>query len=287
MIISEIKSYVPDNPYTNDDLAKYLDTSNEWIVKRTGIESRNWTEESIESMATKCLEKLDDLEVDAIIVTSMSSLNSAPSLSSVCAKYLKLSDCMCIDLNAACTGFVYAMQVAEGLLSTGFNKVLILSVEKMSSIVDLNDRSTAILFGDGAAATVVKSGGNEISFKYNYTNHENQSLTKFGDEHLKMDGQTVFKFATQTIATALDNYGNLDDINWFVFHQANKRIINNIIRNYDIDESKVVINIEKVANTSSASIPIALSTVALKPGDKVMMIGFGAGLSTGCIVYEH
>lgn len=287
MKIEEIKSYVPNNPYTNDDLAKYMDTSNEWIVKRTGIESRNWTDETIATMASRCVSKLDNTNIDAIIVTTMSTLDSAPSLSSMVSKELGVNDCMCIDLNAACSGFVYGFEVAEGLLSTGFKRVLILSIEKMSSIIDKEDRSTAILFGDGASCVVISPGGNNLQFKYNHTNHDNQSLVKNENDYLKMDGQAVFKFATKTIASALDSYGDISDIDWFVFHQANKRIINNIVKKYKIEESKVVINIEKIANTSSASIPIALSELKLKAGDKVMMVGFGAGLSTGAVVYQH
>lgn len=287
MRISEIKSYVPKYPYTNDDLAKYMDTSDEWIVKRTGIESRNWAPESIEEMARKCIIQLDTKSVDAIIVTTMSTLNSAPSLSAICSKYIGSETSMCIDLNAACSGFVYGFQVAEGLLATGFNRVLLLSIEKMSSIIDKKDRSTAILFGDGACGVILEGQGHKLCFKKNRTIVDEKALIKRDGEYLKMDGQAVFKFATKTIADCIDAYGDLTDIDWFVFHQANKRIINNVVRKYQIDEQKVVINIEKIGNTSSASIPIALSEVNLKPGQKVMMIGFGAGLSTGCVVYEH
>lgn len=287
MIVKEIRSYVPKTSYSNDDLAKYMDTSDEWIVKRTGIESRNWAEETIEEMAMNCLDKLENRNFDAIIVTSMSTINSAPSLSSICAKHLNLTDCMCIDLNAACSGFVYGAEVAEGLLATGFENVLVCSVEKMSSIVDLHDRSTAILFGDGASSIVFTRGGYDLQFKYNKTAHENHALEKKEGEYLKMEGQTVFKFATGTIAEALGAYGDLSDIDWFVFHQANKRIIDNIVRKFKIDTEKVVINIEKIANTSSASIPIALTDVNVLDGQKVLMVGFGAGLSTGSVVYKH
>ncbi len=287
MKIEQIVSYVPDNPYTNDDLSQMMDTSDEWIVKRTGIESRNWTDQTIEEMAGKCLSKLDERQFDAIIVTTMSAINSAPSLSSNCAKELRLTDCMCIDLNAACSGYVYGLQVAEGLLATGFNRVLVLSIEKMSSIIDKHDRATAILFGDGASATVLSSGGHDLQFKFNTTVNDNLALTKYANLPLQMEGQAVFKFATKAIAEALDKYPDISDIDWFVFHQANKRIIANVVRKYKIEQSKVIINIEKIANTSSASIPLALSQVDLKPGDKVMMIGFGAGLSAGSVVYEH
>ncbi len=287
MQITEIKSYVPNAPYTNDDLSKLMDTSDEWIVQRTGIESRNWTTETIEEMARKCLEQLTVQNVDAIIVTTMSTINSAPSLSSQCARYIGSKQAMCIDLNAACSGFVYGLSVAEGLLATGYNRVLLLSIEKMSSIIDTTDRKTAILFGDGACATILEAGGNNLAFKYNLTTPDDLVLTKNHGEYLQMDGQAVFKFATKTIAECLEAYGSLEDIDWFVFHQANKRIINNVIRKFKLDSSKVIINIEKIANTSSASIPLALSEIKLKRGDKVMMIGFGAGLSTGCAVYEH
>ncbi len=287
MRVEQIATYVPDNAVTNDDLSKVMDTSDEWIIKRTGIKSRNWAEESIEQMAAKVIAKLDNYQFDAIIVTTMSNLNIAPSLSSMCAKTLGQTDCMCIDLNAACSGFVYGLNVAEGLLATGFEKVLLLSVEKMSSIIDKGDRSTAILFGDCAVATVLSKGGNSLVHKYNQTNNDNLSLTKYDGDYLKMDGQAVFKFATKTIGDCIDNYGQIDDIDYFVFHQANKRIIDNVIRKYKIDKSKVIINLEHVANTSSSSIPLALSEIELQSGDMVMMIGFGAGLSSGCVVYKH
>lgn len=287
MRIEQIATYIPDNPVSNDDLSKVMDTSDEWIVKRTGIKSRNWANESILEMTNKVLAKLETTEFDAIIVTTMSNLNIAPSLSSMCAKNLSLTDCMCIDLNAACSGYVYGLNVAEGLLATGFQNVLLLSVEKMSSIIDKSDRATAILFGDGAVATVLSDKGNKLIHKYNQTNNDNLSLTKFEDEYLKMDGQAVFKFATKTIGDCIANYGPIDNIDYFVFHQANKRIIDNVVRKYKIEKSKVVMNLEHVANTSSSSIPLALSDVELKTGDTVMMIGFGAGLSSGCLVYKH
>lgn len=287
MRICEIKSYVPENPYTNHDLAKNMDTNNEWIVKRTGIESRNWASESIEEMARKCIEQFETDAVDAIIVTTMSTINTAPSLSAICGKYIGSENCMCIDLNAACSGFVYGFQVAEGLLATGFKRVLILSIEKMSSIINKNDRSTAILFGDGACGLIVEGQGNKLCFKANRTSVDEHSLFKRDGEYLQMDGPAVFKFATKTIADCIDTYGDISDIDWFVFHQANKRIIDNVIRKYKIDKQKVVINIEKIGNTSSASIPLALSEIKIQPGQKVIMIGFGAGLSTGCVVYEH
>ncbi len=285
--VTEIQTYVPPNAVSNHELSQYMDTSDEWITKRTGIKSRNWEECEIDWMAKKLVAKLNQREFDVIIATSMSNTNIAPSLSSQCAKYLELTKCMCIDLNAACSGFVYATNVAEGLLATGNRRVLIVSIEKMSDVIDKEDRSTAILFGDGAAATVFEAGGNDLLFKYNRTNNDNLSLTKMNGQYLKMDGQAVFKFATKTITNAIEAYGNIEDIDYFVFHQANKRIIDNVIRKFKIDKSKVIINLEQIANTSSASIPLALNELNLKAQDKVMMVGFGAGLSSGAIVYKH
>ncbi len=285
--VTEIQTYVPPNAVTNDQLSSYMDTSDEWITKRTGIKSRHWEEYEIDWMAKQLVDKLQTRDFDVIIATSMSNTNIAPSLSSQCAKFLDLTDCMCIDLNAACSGFVYAMNVAEGLLATGNKRVLIVSIEKMSDVIDKADRATAILFGDGAAATVIEAGGSDLEFKYNRTNNDNLSLTKMDGEYLKMDGQAVFKFATKTVTNAIEAYGDIDNIDYFVFHQANKRIIDNVIRKFKIDQKKVIINLEHVANTSSASIPLALDELVLKTGDRVMMVGFGAGLSSGAIVYKH
>ncbi len=285
--VTEIQTYVPPTAVTNDQLSSYMDTSDEWITKRTGIKSRHWEEYEIDWMAKQLVDKLQTRDFDVIIATSMSNTNIAPSLSSQCAKFLDLTDCMCIDLNAACSGFVYAMNVAEGLLATGNKRVLIVSIEKMSDVIDKADRATAILFGDGAAATVIEAGGSDLEFKYNRTNNDNLSLTKMDGEYLKMDGQAVFKFATKTVTNAIEAYGDIDNIDYFVFHQANKRIIDNVIRKFKIDQKKVIINLEHVANTSSASIPLALDELVLKTGDRVMMVGFGAGLSSGAIVYKH
>ncbi len=285
--VTEIQTYVPPKAVTNDQLSSYMDTSDEWITKRTGIKSRHWEECEIDWMAKQLVDKLKTRDFDVIIATSMSNTNIAPSLSSQCAKFLDLTDCMCIDLNAACSGFVYAMNVAEGLLATGNQRVLIVSIEKMSDVIDKADRATAILFGDGAAATVIEAGGSDLEFKYNRTNNDNLSLTKMDGEYLKMDGQAVFKFATKTVTNAIEAYGDICNIDYFVFHQANKRIIDNVIRKFKIDQKKVIINLEHVANTSSASIPLALDELVLKTGDRVMMVGFGAGLSSGAIVYKH
>lgn len=293
MKIVKIVRYLPSNVVTNDDLAKVMDTSDEWIEKRTGIKQRRWSDDSIEEMTAKCLDKYENVvKLDAIVATSMSTVNSAPTLSAQVAKYLNQTNTMCIDLNAACSGYVYALQVVNGLLKTGMKNILIISSEKMTNIIDKTERGTAILFGDGVCATLVEANEKEsISNFYSKTLSENQSLVKRADGFLEMDGPAVFKFATnalydclkQTMANGID----LKDIDYFVFHQANKRIINNVVRKYELDPAKVTINIEKYANTSSASVPIALSEIDLQPGDRVLMIGFGAGLSYGSLLYEH
>ncbi len=287
MKIKEIKKYIPNKQLTNDDLSRFLDTSDEWITKRTGIKTRYWTEQTIEEMTKKCVKQLKGENYDAILVTSMSTLNTAPSLSSKCAEYLKQQDCLCLDLNGACTGFVYAMQVANGLFATGFNNILIVSAEKMSSIIDKEDRSTAILFGDGVCAVSLVNSSSKFIKVANKIEHRNDALTKLEDQHLHMNGQAVFKFATKTVCECLDKYEYLNEIDYFVFHQANIRIINNIKKKYKIANEKVITNLEKYANTSSVSIPLALQEIDLQIGDKVMMVGFGAGLCTSAIVYEH
>lgn len=293
MKIEKIVRYLPPQVYTNDDLAKIMDTSDEWIEKRTGIKERRWSDVSIEDMTAMCLDQYDNqVKLDGIIATSMSTINNAPSLSAQVAKYLNQTDTMCIDLNAACSGFVYGLQVANGLLLTGMKNVLIVASEKMTNIIDKTERGTAILFGDGVCAVLVTASEKEsITNFYAKTLGENQSLVKKANGYLEMDGPAVFKFATNALydclKTTIAQGVDLKTIDYFVFHQANKRIINNVVRKYQLDASKVTINIEKFANTSSASVPLALSEIDLKHGDKVLMIGFGAGLSYGSLLYTH
>ncbi len=294
LMIKETIPYLPEQVITNDDLAKIVDTSDEWIVKRTGIKQRYYESSSQEQMLDKLLAKIKPLTYDAIIVTTMSNLNSAPTLSNYLATRLNVPNALCFDLNAACSGFVYAMLVANGLLASDqANRVLIVSIERMSNIVDQMDRSTVVLFGDGACATIVEKSQTSklISSHVGNCPDEDDLVCRAGG-YLKMNGQSVFKFATKTIALCLDQLLekselDIDEVDYFVFHQANIRIINNVIKKYKLDPKRVVINVDRFANTSSASIPLALSELQLKAGDRVAMIGFGAGLSYGAALYEH
>lgn len=294
MRIKQMSSYLPEMVVTNLDLEKRLDTSDEWITKRTGIKSRYVAEESIEQMAISAVKDIDIRNVDCIIVTTMSNLDVAPSLSSKVASHYGLSNCMCFDLNAACTGYVYGMITANSLLNTvDFKQVLVINCEKMSNIVDSNDRSTAILFGDAAVATLFeKTNEPSLSGVYYKSVADQNDLVCNKGEMLTMNGQSVFKFATKAICDAIESSLekanlNVGEIDYFVFHQANKRIIDSAVRKYKLNKEKVISNIERVANTSSASVGLALSEVNLKDGDRAMLIGFGAGLAYGSVIYTH
>ncbi len=291
--LENIKSSLNGDVVTNEDLSKVMDTSDEWIVKRTGIKQRHISKNLLMDDVIEHIKGIDASGIDGVIVTSMSNLDLAPTISSQIACEMQLDNCLCFDLNAACSGFVYALIVANGLIVAGTCKrILIVSAEKMSNIIDPQDRGTAILFGDGISSVIVNAGSGILENSYFNTIGPNHSLIKKHDQWLTMEGQKVFKFATNAISDAINNSilksdYKLEEMDYFLFHQANMRIIRNIVKKYQLDENKVICNIEEVANTSSASIPILLSSLDLKAGDKVFMVGFGAGLAYGSTIYIH
>ncbi len=302
----------PEKIVTNAELSRMVDTSDEWIVSRTGIKSRRvCREETLAQLCRDAAEKalakagLTAGDIDLIVCSTLNGDYITPSLSCSVAELLGAA-CPAFDINAACAGFIYALSVAEGFLLTGrYRNVLLISAEKMSKHVDWTDRSTCVLFGDGAAACVVVPGG---ALRYiKLTVKPDTSLLRIdcGNGNspfappkktgfLHMKGQDVFKFAVTNIDTnvkhAMDSL-NLtpDDIDYFVFHQANKRIIDYARAKLGQPEEKMPLNIENTGNISSATIPILLDKMLddgrLRPGKRLLMTAFGAGLTTGtCIM---
>ncbi len=297
MEIIKMVSYLPQKKISNDDLSKLVDTSDEWIKKRTGIRNRYWSnDETLAEMVIKCVDKFtaeDKLRIDAIIFTSMSNKEATPSMSAQIANHFNIQDVLCIDLNAACSGYIYAVITAIALLeSERFEKVLVASGEKMMDIIDIKDRTVSILFGDAVAASLL-----ENKIKNNVLNIQNRTLKSDkelfidSDGYLRMLGQDVFKFAYKAIVDCIDKTLSesnieIEEIDYFFFHQANARIINKVSKKYALREDKVIMNIDEVANTSSASIPLLMSEVDIEENKVVFMCGFGAGLSYGSILYR-
>ena len=298
---------VPGRIVTNDELAQFLDTSDEWIVSRTGIcQRRVLTTEKLEDIAAKAAKSALEMsglvpsEIDYIICSNVYNESMFPGLGTIVQGILGL-ECPSIDINGACAGFVYALQLANGLLATGIKNVLIISAEANSMICDWNDRSVSVLLGDGAGAVVVTGGGDDILFEmssvpnsaalYAKNDSGNCPYTEKREAvFMKMNGQDVYKFAVSSSIrdmTKLMGRRGIEpcDIGYFLLHQANMRIIESARSRMKQPKEKFPTNIERFGNTSSASIPMLLDELnrggSLKSGEWILMSAFGAGLVTG------
>jgi len=306
---------VPAKVVTNDDLAKFVDTSDEWIIERTGIRERRFAtqDEALTDIARPaCLQALaaagaEPSSIDLVLCATVTPDMMFPTSSALLADQLGMPDAAAYDLLAGCTGFVYAIAQAYGMLASGLSRrALVVGGDVLSKILDFDDRSTLVLFGDGAGAVVmepVKEGG-FLGFELGADGGGGESLWLPGsgsrhfedpDSFVKMNGREVYKFATRVLVTSaqklLDEVGmTVDDIDVYVPHQANIRIIDHAARKLGFPPEKVVVNVQKYGNTSSGSIPLALADAAadgrLKPGSKVLMTGMGAGLTWGSGLIE-
>lgn len=310
--------YVPSFKVSNQKLESIVETTDEWITNRTGIHNRYivTTENTVDlayEAAHRAIKQshIDSSDIGLIIVATFTPERLTPSTACLVQARLGLNDQQIIafDLNAACCGFVYALSVAEQFLKTKtVKKALIIGAEVLSKIMDWNDRGTCVLFGDGSGAVVVEYEQNlENSFYLNSAGDEQDSLittqiplnhpfipSKVHPIYLQMNGQQVFKFAItaikETITRLLEQTNlSLDDISLIIPHQANKRIIDKVVKDLKVSSEKFFLNVSEYGNTSAASIPIALHDAIkkqrLKNGDKVMLIGFGGGLTWGgCII---
>lgn len=305
---------LPQKMVTNEQLSQFVDTSDEWIRERTGIETRCvLSTESLEELATEAAKQaLDDAgilptQLDYIICSNMVNEYVIPSMASIVGGHIG-SQCPAYDLNAACTGFLYAMDMAEALLQSGrAENILIISAEAPTRIVDWNDRRTCVLFGDGAAAVVVTRGNALRSIKVSSKSDKSvlyyrRSLepTPFliRDKNtgpLCMNGQEVFKSA---VTSSLHDMQyvlkqanvNKDDVTYFVLHQANLRIIDFIKSHFGATDEQFPINVNRYGNTSSVSIPLLLDELnkngKLRKGDLLVFSAFGAGFTSAACVIE-
>ncbi|MBX4261997.1 ketoacyl-ACP synthase III [Clostridium estertheticum] len=312
-------SYAPLNIMTNHELSKIVDTSDEWIVSMTGIKQRHIsTGENTSDLATKAAnEALVDAnikaeDIDLIIVASTSPDQFVPATACIVQGNIGAVNAMAFDISAACTGFIFALNIAMQFLKTGQRKrALIIGADVLSKIVDWTDRNTCILFGDGAGAAVLEAGsvrgiisvnsaseGQKGKFLTCPTVDVKNIYTK-GNENFKatisMDGKEIFKFAVKTIASSIsrilnENNYTLDDIKYVVCHQANFRIIEFVVRKLKADKDKFFVNLDKYGNTSAASIAIAMDEMnkekLLTAGDKIILVGFGGGLTYGASLIE-
>jgi len=306
-------SYLPKKIMTNHDLAKIVDTNDEWIRERTGIIQRHIAadDEFTSHLATHAARAalvsagLKPEEVDGIVVGTSTPDTTMPSVAAKVQAALGISRGAAVDVAAACTGFVSALSVAHGWIQTGVaSKVIVIGAETMSRIVDWNDRGTCILFGDGAGAVILEAktdanrGIRAISLEAQGEHAEllgtngGTSSTKTAG-HLFMQGQEVFRHGVEkmtsiTLSTLAKAGKTLTDVNWLVPHQANARMITMIARSLKISADKCVVTVPMQANTSAATIPLALDLAVrdgrIKQGDLVAMPALGAGLTWGCCV---
>ena len=306
---------VPERVFTNKDLEQYVDTTDEWIVERTGIRERRFAakEEALTDIAAPAAiaamsnAGVDAASIDLIVVATVTPDMMFPTSSALLADSLGMPDAAAYDLLAGCTGFMYAVAQAYAMVSAGLSKrALVVGGDVLSKILDWEDRSTLVLFGDGAGAVVVEhvDEGGFLGFELGADGGggENLWLPGSGSRHfedadklVKMNGREVFKFATRVLVSSaqkvLDECGlTVDDVDVYVPHQANKRIIDHAAGKLGIPEEKVVVNVDRYGNTSSGSIPLALADAAadgrLREGELVLMTGMGAGLTWGSALIE-
>ncbi|MBA2567757.1 MAG: ketoacyl-ACP synthase III [Actinobacteria bacterium] len=306
---------------TNDELAKIVETSNDWIVERTGIKERRVAsaDEALSDIslpaAKEALEHagVEAGAVDLVIVATVTPDMAFPSTAAILADQLGAKDAAAYDLSAGCTGFVYAIAQAHGMVSAGLaNRALVVGGDILSKIVDWEDRATCVLFGDGAGAVVVErvpeggflgfelgadgSGGPQLYIPAGGSRAPASAETIAGRQHYaRMNGREVFKFATRVLVESaekvLDSCGvPVEDVDVYVPHQANVRIIDHARKKLGIPAERTVVNVDRYGNTSSGSIPLALADAEadgrLRPGELVLMTGMGAGLTWGSALIE-
>ncbi|KTC92916.1 MULTISPECIES: beta-ketoacyl-ACP synthase III [Legionella] len=313
-VINGTGSYLPERVLTNKELESTLDTTHEWILSRTGISSRHIASEHETTSFMACqaavkaiaASNIDATELDLILVATCTPNHFFPSMACHVQKFLKITQPIpAFDVSAACSGFIYAMDIAKQYISAGTAKhVLVIGSESMSRALDWNDRSTCVLFGDGAGAVVLsaseKSGilastlhalhDEEAYLSYpNYATLEQKS-------YIGMRGNEVFKLAVNIMGDLVDEilrscHLQQSDINWLIPHQANIRIIQAIAKKLNLPMSQVIVTIENQGNTSAASIPLALDYSIrenrIKRGDLLLMEAFGGGMTWGAMVVRY
>lgn len=321
-IITGVGGYVPDYILTNEELSRMVDTSDEWITTRVGIKERRiLTEEGLGTsyMARKAAKQLiqktgvDPDTIDALIVTTTTPDYKFPSTASIVVGKLGLKNAFAFDFEAACCGFLYTLDVAASMIQSGrYKKIIVIGADKMSSLVDYTDRSTCVLFGDGAGAVLVEGTEEDgIGVVNSYLRTDGRGLpflhmkaggsvcppSHFTVDHrlhyLYQEGRTVFRYAVTYMSddvAEIMKRNNLtaNDISWIIPHEANRRIIEAVAKRAEVPLEKVLINIDHYGNTSAATIPLAIwdNESRLRKGDNIIFTAFGAGFVHGASFYK-
>ncbi|HEX5450181.1 MAG TPA: beta-ketoacyl-ACP synthase III [Gaiellaceae bacterium] len=313
--ITGLGVHVPERVVTNDELSTLVETSDEWIRERTGIRERRIAadDEALTDLALPACRRalemagVEAASIDLVVVATVTPDMMFPSASALIADKLGMPDAAAYDLSAGCTGFVYAIVQAHAMLAAGLaQRALVVGGDVLSRILDWHDRSTVVLFGDGAGAVVLErvEQGGFLGFELGADGGGGENLWLPGsgsrkfeepEKYVKMNGREVFKFATRVMVSSaqaiLDECGKtVEDVDLYVPHQANVRIIDHAARKLGIPEEKTVVNVDRYGNTSSGSIPLALADAAaagrLKPGTLVLLTGMGAGLTWGSALID-
>ncbi len=317
--VTGVGSYLPEQIVTNDDLSKIVDTSDEWIIERTGIRQRHKArdDQPTSDLAVEAARRAladagrEPSDVDLIVVATTTPDMTFPATASIVQRKLGAPTCIAFDVQAVCSGFVYALSVADGFVARGHAKcALVIGAEEMTRLMDWTDRTTCVLFGDGAGAFVVepreglgtttdqgllgfalRSDGTKTDLLY--VDGGPSSTGTVG--HLRMAGNQVFRHAVVNIAEAItaacENAGiTVPEVDWFVPHQANQRIIKGVGDRLGLDEDKVISTVSMHANTSAASIPLAMDAAIqdgrIKRGDLILLEAMGGGLTWGACAFR-
>jgi 3-oxoacyl-[acyl-carrier-protein] synthase III len=315
--IMQTANYVPPKVVTNDDLAAMMDTSDEWISSRTHIKQRHIAQNEQTSdlaikVAKRLLQKahLSPNQLDFIIVATMSPDYLTPSTAAIVQGRIHADHAFAFDINVACSGFIYALSIADKLLAGSYQRGIVIGAEVLSKLVDWHDRSTAILFGDGCGGVLVESnklihgvmaedltcfGENSqvLTAGYNPLNSPfNDDKTSVHRKYFEMDGREVYRFATHEVPKSIKRVlakarWQSEQVDWYLLHQANGRIVTTIAQRLEEDETKFLSDVAKFGNTSAASIAIlldeAVSTGKIQTGQKLILSGFGGGLTVASI----
>ena len=317
--ITAIGVYAPSKIIPNDWFADKIETNNEWIISRTGIKERRFSEPD-EYTSDMCVKAVQNLlaenpgitldGVDFILVGTTTADQVMPSMASQVQNYFKLPNTGCLDIMAACAGFVYGLILAKGLIAAGTHKkVLVLGAETLSKFTDYTDRTSCILFGDGAGVALVEasekskifngvtgsdgSHGKDLYLSQHASVVNGEQIDPNGKIH--QNGKVVFKWAVQTMSHKVKellatNHMELEQLDWVILHSANLRIIEAVASELNCSMDKMLTSIEQFGNTSSASIPlswdIASKAGKIKPGNKILLLGFGGGLTFAGVIVE-
>ena len=320
--ITATAHYLPKRVLTNAELEKMVDTSDEWIRSRTGISERHIVAENEASsdMATEVAKALlkkrgiSGNDVDVIIIATVTPDHFTPSTAALVQINIEAENAWGFDLNAACTGYLYALETGNKLVSSGaYNNVMVIGVDAMSSILDFTDRDTCVLFGDGAGGSILEPTNNEAGILDSILHMDGSGgknlivpgggsrlpptieTVKRRKHYIRQDGKTIFKFAVKGMADVaerilINNRMSGDDIDLFIPHQANKRIIDATSDRCGVNKDKVLINIDRVGNTTAGTIPIGMSEAVndgrIKDGDFILLAAFGAGFTWGSILIK-